>query len=157
MNANDISDKLELGQLFDTLNDEQLVQLKFRSEARRYEQGEYLVREGDKGTEVYMILLGSAQVEKRVPGRDEVEVLAQLDEGEFVGEMVLLGQYYRSASVRAIDDMEVLLWTKTDLDGVFEANEKIGYIVMRNLASILCERLGATDLSLIKHVADRHE
>jgi len=146
--------KLDMAQLFDSLSEQQLAQLKFRSKSQHLDEGNYLVKEGDKGEEVYLILQGSVEVEVRIPGQHKAEVLAQLDEGEFVGEMVLLGQYYRSASVRATDRVEILVWKRKDLDDVFEANQNIGYIVMRNLATMLCERLRATDISLIKHISN---
>ncbi len=63
--------------------------------------------------------------------------------------MVMLGQYYRSASVIAEEDLEVLVWSKDDLDAVFEQNHHIGYVVMRNLANSLADRLKVADTSLM--------
>ena len=149
---NVFSDKLELAQLFESLNREELAQLEFRTEHRKIAEGEYLVRQGEQGTEVFLILAGTACVEAAVPGRDEPEVLAELSEGEFVGEMVLLGRCHRIASVRAEEELEVLVWKKSDLDAVLEQNHHIGYVVMRNLATMLCERLGAADISLVQRL-----
>lgn len=145
----EFSDKLGLGQLFEALSPQELKQLEFRTKCRSVEDGEFLCREGETGDEVYMILSGRARVEAKVPDSSEAEVLAALDEGEFVGEMVMLGQYYRSASVIAEEDLEVLVWSKDDLDAVFEQNHHIGYVVMRNLANSLADRLKVADTSLM--------
>lgn len=157
MDADDLSSLDHLGELFDSLSQPELARLRFRSTVRRVAAGDLLAKQGDRGDEVYLILQGSVQVEAAVPGHAQPEVLAQLSEGDFVGEMVLLGQYYRSASVRALDDALVLAWKKNDLDEVFDEHHHIGYVVMRNLATMLCERLGATDTSLITQIAGGHQ
>ncbi len=151
----DFIDKLELAQLFETLTPQELKQLEFRTASRRLEDGEVLVRQGEAGEEVYMILSGRARVETGSGEEQGPEVLGELDEGEFVGEMVLLGQYHRSASVVAVEDLEVLVWSKRDLEAVFAQNNCIGYVVMRNLATSLAERLKAMDEQLVARLGSK--
>ena len=68
-------------------------------QVKKYEPGEYIFREGDTGSEVYIIQSGAVEVVKGL--EDSEVVLAALKKGEFFGEMALFGDNKRSASIRA--------------------------------------------------------
>jgi CheY-like chemotaxis protein len=74
---------------------------------RRLEAGEVLFREGDKGTELYVVESGRLRV-FRHDGDREVE-LASLGERELVGEMAFLGNARRTATVVAEVDTDVIV------------------------------------------------
>ncbi|MGI9603377.1 MAG: cyclic nucleotide-binding domain-containing protein [Acidimicrobiales bacterium] len=65
--------------------------------------GRVLVHEGSVGREFFVIAAGTAVV------RRGHEIIGELDEGDFFGEMALLGEERRTASVVALTDMEVLV------------------------------------------------
>ncbi len=67
--------------------------------ARTYQDGEEIVREGEVGECMYVIVSGKAEVLKR-QGAGEVR-LALLGEGDFFGEMAVFDRETRSATVRA--------------------------------------------------------
>lgn len=75
-----------------------------------YDKGELVMKEGDFGISIYKILSGQVSVFKRV-GQKEVP-LATLGRGEVFGEMIFLNRLLeaRSASVRALQDVEVEVW-----------------------------------------------
>ena len=60
-----------------------------RQQIKKYEPGEYIFREGDTGSEVYIIQSGTVEVVKGL--EDSEVVLAALKKGEFFGEMALFG------------------------------------------------------------------
>jgi signal transduction histidine kinase len=66
-----------------------------------------LIREGEPGDALYVLLEGEVEVTRR-DGRSEL-VLARRGPGEFIGEMALLEGGKRSASVRACGEVEVLV------------------------------------------------
>lgn len=70
----------------------------------RYRPGEAVVREGDPATRLYIILSGHARVERAVLGQ-----VATLGPGAYFGELALIDQQARTASVVAEDDLECLL------------------------------------------------
>jgi len=74
-------------------------------EKKIFAPGEMLMREGDAGEEAYMILRGRVQVFREAAGQRVV--LGLLTEGDIVGEMALIANDTRSASVEAIDQTEV--------------------------------------------------
>ena len=74
---------------------------------RRFKQGEIIFRQGDPPDCLYAIGRGEAEVVREDPVRGET-ILARLGPGEFFGEMGILGNAPRMATVRAATDLEVL-------------------------------------------------
>ena len=70
----------------------------------RYQPGEAVVREGDPATRLYLILGGHARVEQAVLGQ-----VATLGPGDYFGELALIDQQARTASVVAEDELECLI------------------------------------------------
>jgi len=76
------------------------------SEVHEFKAGEKLIQQGDIGRNMYMILHGSARVE-RVDG-NEVRILANLSPGEVFGEVAYIRAVERTADVVAEADVTVL-------------------------------------------------
>jgi len=76
----------------------------------KYKKGELIIKEGDYGISIYKILKGKALIFTEVNG-GEIS-LATLCEGEILGEMLFLKQTVerRSASVKALEDLEIEIW-----------------------------------------------
>ena len=83
-----------------------------------YAPGSVIIREGDMGDKAYLIVEGSCQAFRIVDG--EKEVLVVMECGEVFGEMALLLDEPRAASVEAIDAVKVLVLSKRTM------NEGIG-------------------------------
>ena len=72
-----------------------------------FEEGEVLMREGEVGSESYIIVTGTVRVDKNIKGKPiEVSVLK---EGDIVGEMSIITSEPRSATVTARERTEVLV------------------------------------------------
>jgi CRP-like cAMP-binding protein/Fe-S-cluster-containing hydrogenase component 2 len=69
---------------------------------QHYARGARIIREGDPGKSLYLIEEGQVAVEQGG------QTIAYLDEGDFFGEMALLGQSQHGADVRALTPVEVL-------------------------------------------------
>ena len=76
--------------------------------------GDNVVRAGDSGDEMYFISRGTVQVESG----DGKQVYATLGDGDFFGEMALLLDQPRTATVRAMDYCDVYSLSKTAFDHV---------------------------------------
>ncbi|MBI4446427.1 MAG: cyclic nucleotide-binding domain-containing protein [Acidobacteria bacterium] len=77
-----------------------------------YMPGDYIIRAGDIGEEMYFISQGTVEV----LSADERKVYAVLKSGEFFGEMALLFNQLREASVRALDYCDLYLLTRASLE-----------------------------------------
>jgi hypothetical protein len=74
---------------------------------KRFKAGETVFRQGDKADRLYVIGKGQADVIRETPGCEDV-LLVRLGEGQFFGEIGILGDTPRTATVRAATDLEVL-------------------------------------------------
>jgi CRP-like cAMP-binding protein len=84
---------------------------------QQYGHGEFVVRQGDPGDALFVILEGTAIVSVR-DEQGAVREVARLSRGEFFGEMALLTGEPRTASVTAADDLSVLVIFKETMQGM---------------------------------------
>ena len=93
--------------LFAELPDSDLDRLYEAAVPKRVPKGELLIEQGQRGDAMYVILDGEFEVTKQ-SGGEEV-VLSVRRTGEHIGEMALLDQSPRAASVRALRESQVLM------------------------------------------------
>lgn len=74
---------------------------------RFLQAGQVVVREGDPGTSMFVVLEGRVAVARETEGREPI-IMEQLGAGEFFGELALLTGVPRTASVVALEDAVVL-------------------------------------------------
>jgi long-chain acyl-CoA synthetase len=84
-----------------------------RLDARQFTPGEVLVHEGDVGDEMYFLTKGQAEVLRGGPQKR----IAVLPAGSFFGELAILRDGPRAATVRALTDVEVYALRR---DGVLQ-------------------------------------
>ena len=92
-----------------------------------------------------MILKGNVKVElqaKQIQSEDKItKRLAVLKYSDVFGEMGLLRSSRRSAQVSAYSDLTVRKIKQKELFQLFVYNPRLGYLIMRNLAAILADRI----------------
>jgi small-conductance mechanosensitive channel/CRP-like cAMP-binding protein len=142
--VNAVSERLNNVDIFAPLSDEETERLAQLSRVRVYAPGEAIVRKGQEGSSMFVILRGSIEVQITVNGK--TNVINKLRENDFFGEMSLLTGEPRTATVVAVEETEVLRITKDALKPIFEANQDlvntIGELVeeRRQLLSSLTEK-----------------
>lgn len=102
--------------------------------------GTKLVREGDMGPELYVILDGVVEVQKQVQGSDPI-VLATLGRGDTFGEMSVLTGHVRSSDVVTVSTTEVIFFDRNSLTRLVKAKSGVAARLLLNLSRILAERL----------------
>ena len=96
--------------------------------------------QGDKGEEMFLILSGRVKVVLSMEqGREKR--LDILEQGDIFGEMALLGEGTRTASVIAETDTELLRIDYNSLERVRRRNPGISAKLYMNMARILSERI----------------
>lgn len=103
------------------------------------------IKQSDTSREVYLIMDGRVQVTLHLHGEDS-DVIATLGKNETVGEFALVREGRRSASAKTLGDVKVLKSNSEKLTHLFDTQPRIGYIVYRNLARIMVERLQDTNM-----------
>jgi hypothetical protein len=110
--------------------------------------GTLVLRKGDTGDELYMVITGRLHVfDRRSDGRETV--LAELTPGAVFGEMALVTREVRSASVVAATDAEVLRLDFAALERIRRRFPYTGAKLFRNLARVLADRLRRTTGALV--------
>ena len=110
----------------------------------RCRKGDHIVRVGDMGHEMFVLLAGSVEVRG---GGDQV--LARMERGDLFGEIALFSESRRTADVIAAEDAEVLVLTQEFIERSMKAIPDIVSKLLFNLTKILCDRLGASTRQLI--------
>ena len=121
--------------LFAKLEPSKLKLLAFTSERITYEAGQVLFRQGDVGDAAYIIVDGSAKVLVET-GEGEIEV-ATLGRNDFVGEIAILCDVPRTATVRASGQTVTLRITKDLFFRLVAEFPQMSVEIMRELASRL--------------------
>ncbi len=115
--------KVALSWILDTIIPIEAVQIKTMPSQGitqlHFEPGEVIFHEGDVGDYFYIIVQGKVEVFNTAQGKENR--IAQLSEGEYFGEMALLNQRSRLATVRCLTSVDVLALKKTDF-GILIAN-----------------------------------
>jgi CRP/FNR family transcriptional regulator, cyclic AMP receptor protein len=119
---------LKRAPLFEGLSKRELTQLARVSEDMEIPQGTALTREGEIGHEFFVIVEGETQVKRK--GRS----LGNRGAGDFIGEIALLEQVPRTATVTAKTDLRVFVLTSKDFHHLLEENPKVERKVLRALA-----------------------
>ena len=105
-----IEDTLAQVPLFSQLSRGALRRLARGTISRRFGRGDVIVKEGEQAVAFYLVLSGKVEVVKQAEGATP-RVQGVLGPGDFFGEMALIDDYPRSATVRALEDTECLeLW-----------------------------------------------
>jgi hypothetical protein len=116
------------------------------SYAAELKAGEFVFREGDLGTEMYILQEGKVEILKELHG--EQQQLSILEKGDFFGEMAILEELPRTASARAATDVKLLQINGSTFDQMLRSNPEIAVRMMRKLS----RRLRETDLLLQRAV-----
>ncbi len=131
---------LRSNELFAGLTDAQFAKLASVFEERTFKKGELVFSQGDKGDKLYLVREGFVEVVAATGTEDKA--LVQLGPGQSVGEIALIDQGARSATVRAITDGAVIAFVGREaFEHLCENDTAIGYRVMRNIAADLSFKL----------------
>ena len=104
--------------LFSLLREKDLEHLAGLAEEHRLQAGDVIIREGELDHRLYMIVSGRASVIIRM-GQPGERVIVQIGPCSYVGEMALIDDLVRSASVVALEETELLsLEGKTLLEAI---------------------------------------
>lgn len=136
---------IKRAELFRGLNDEQLKKIEAISQEETYGQGATIIHQGAEGDALY--ILGKGQVEVQVRNsQGQSDPIIYLGEGQVFGEMALIDQGTRSASVIAVgDDTSIYRISTDDFTNLCQSNTDIGYVMMRNIAQDLSFKLRHRD------------
>nr|AUN37210.1 cAMP-binding protein [uncultured bacterium] len=131
---NTIAKRLQQVSIFAPLDDEEIERLANASTSRVYAPDEAIVRLGQQGNSMFVIIRGSVKIQ--IPERDYIKTINTLRENDFFGEMSLLTGEPRSATVIAMEEAEVLRIDKNGLKPILESNPTL----VQSISELVDER-----------------
>lgn len=130
-------DALSHVSLFADLNKKELQTIANSSQEHSYKAGDVLVSQGDTGVGLYVILSGKVRItQANNPDRAEAD-LGTYGPGDVFGEMALLDDLPRSATVTALDDVSALILPVWEFRTIMRNHPDIAI----KLLSVLSRRL----------------
>ena len=127
--------------LLDDLDGDEKERLFLAAGHRDVAAGEVVLRKGDTGNEMFLILEGAVEVTESPRGHRRV--LTTLGAGQLFGEAAFLMDTPRTADVTAITDSQLVVLDVAGFERLGQAHPRVAMKVLRNLSRSLCLRLYA--------------
>ncbi len=140
MDNEEIIKDLKRNKLFKNLSEEILREIAPYINLREFKKGRVIFFEGDPGRHLYLVKKGKLEVYKKNNKGEEI-LLASFGTGDFLGEMALIEESTRSATCRAVEDSELLLFSHRAFQDLMEERPKAAAKLILEIARVLSKRL----------------
>jgi PPM family protein phosphatase len=132
--------------LFSKLDDRELLRIMQAAEVLEYEAGQEVVRQGDRGDQLFIVIDGLVHIQ-----RGE-QLLSEVGPGEHFGEMALIRAAPRSATVKAMEKSELIALRRADFYSILRKEHELAVKLLWQFLGVLADRLDQTsrDLSTAK-------
>ncbi len=128
--------------LFRFLTYQELVRVMNSTQVRNFAPNTFVVREGDEGDELFIVLSGKVRVESaKAP-------IAELGPGQHFGEMALVDKAPRSADVSALEESSLLSIRRREFFDIIRKDHGIAVKLLWSFLGVLTERLRNTSREL---------
>lgn len=136
---------------FANMSDHDLRQVAAITAEKRYPAGAVIIAEQTEAERFFIVHRGKIEVSKKFEDTEEF-VLAVYSDGDFFGEMALLDEGRRSATVRAIEPTTALEISRKDFETLLYKAPRLAYGILKELSS----RLRETGALLISYLKQRN-
>lgn len=156
-----MSDPTTLAQipLLRGLSEEQLRKIADVLRPGRAKAGDEILVEGQPGRSLFVLRSGTVETTKHMgvialeAATPRQKVLVRMSAPQSFGEIGLLEDSQRSATVRAATDCDLLELRREDFEQLVSSDVHLAYLLMRNITSSLIQRLRRTDRDMVKLTA----
>jgi CRP-like cAMP-binding protein len=140
--------------LFRALTPDEVAEVLAISKLVRVPGAAVLIREGDPGDAMYMLVGGKVAVDRSLPKGAGVTRLAELTAPSVFGEMALIDGAPRSATVTTLGEAVVLRVDLRAFNELRAAFRPAVYKIFRELAATLCQRIEEKTEKVMQFYAD---
>ena len=141
--------------LFYELFDEEVDTILKDCSVACYDAGQAIVKEGDIGKEIYILLSGKASVQKNIA--NNIIEIAELNKGDVFGELVLINENTRTADVVTKEETDVLVIEYDTIFSLYKKNNQIFSLLVLNLSRLLTQRLKKSNTIVEELNRQQHE
>ena len=145
--------------IFNSLNDRELERLSKIFKEVSFPTGAEIIREGETGEQMFILKEGTVDISKTLTlkvsrrefgQKEKTFIRLSAENGAFFGEMGMLEENFRSATVSAVTNCKLFTVEKVDFINFCEKEPSIGFRVVTNIARIISSRLRKTNEDVLK-------
>ena len=143
--------------LLQDLEDQEIEQVLKRTQPRPFSAGEVIIQEGKAGDSMYIMVSGEVEITKQLTmvldedtPKERVMIRLKAEDGVYFGEMSLLEDAPRSATVTASTDGLLLELFQKDFLDLIQHNPSMGVKLLLRLAQLLSRHLRKTNQDVVK-------
>ncbi|MBN2440900.1 MAG: cyclic nucleotide-binding domain-containing protein [Spirochaetales bacterium] len=131
-------------------NDDYMTRLLSIIKIRKYPEGRYVIQEGEIGSELFIVYKGGVEIRKKTrAGDDYTVVVLKAKDNAFFGEMGLIDDDKRSATVLTLENSIFMVISKEDFIALGNQFPDIGLPITRAISKILAGRLRKTTQDML--------
>jgi CRP-like cAMP-binding protein len=147
-----LSDYFSKLPFFNRINLEEIKVISKHIAIETVNRGELLFRESERGNYIGFIVNGRLEVRVRKGTSGSEVVLAELEQGQTIGEMAIIEDLPRFASVRALEDCRLFILSKSAFDLIIEKHPYIGIKILKGVSSMMSGYLRKTSIRLAEYL-----
>jgi CRP/FNR family cyclic AMP-dependent transcriptional regulator len=143
--------------LFQDLEEDEINKVLNRTSLREFPAEAPIIREGEPGDSLFIMQEGEVEITKQLTltldedtPKERVMIRLKAENGVYFGEMALLENETRSATVTALSDCSVLELHRKDFLDLIEKNPAMGVKLLLRLAQVLSQHLRKTNQDVVK-------
>lgn len=146
--------------IFSGLTDSELSKINTIITETEIPAGTQIIKDGDRGDEMFILMEGDVEISKNMTMAFSPDQIVNKDKSLIklsskyyacFGEMALFEENSeRSATVTAVNNCKLAIINRVDFTKLVESDTHIGFIVFRNLARIISDRLRRANKDILK-------
>ena len=141
--------------LFHEIYDNEVEEIIADCMVASYQPGDFIINQGDTNTDICVLLQGHAKVTISKDGKDQD--VAKLNKGDLFGELVLINETKRTASIVAVDQCDILVMTYENFFSYFQKKPKVFALMVLNVTRLITKRLKNSTETIQKLNKDLYE
>jgi CRP-like cAMP-binding protein len=143
---------LKQAAIFQDLDEGELARVAEVCREQKFTVGQYVFKEGEPSSRLYIIAEGDVRISRIVPGSGE-EALAVLKAGTCFGEMGIFDRSERSTDAIANSDCTLVTISRSVFELLLDFNRDVAYKVLWAVVRLLSSRLRVTNDNLRSFLA----
>ncbi len=150
MNTTQLRDFIKEVNFFAGLNPQDIDDLITICQIQNFVENDVLIQEGDESNkDLYIIFSGSVVANISTQKEDSANINV-MERGQIFGELSLISDIKRSASIIATSSGTVIRISKQNFEKICQQNPHLGMITYKNIAHVLSDRIRNTN-KMLKH------
>lgn len=152
MGEQEILEKLRNIPLFHAIKDNtgHMEMLQNACNVKSYGKDEVIIKEGEVGSEMYIVYTGGVEIQKKTRAGDSYTVVKlSAEHNVFFGELALIDDDKRSATVISSQESQFIVISKKDFLELGNTYPEIGLPITREIAKVLASRMRKTNEDML--------